>query len=246
VNRLPGNQSHSSPFPVKEIKVLCAGAAREVITNLCKRFQDQTGINILFSFGPVGMLKEKITAGETGDVVILTVEALELIAQQRKINPLTIVEIGRTGVGLAVRDGSPVPDVSTPKALRRTLLNAKSVAYADPALGATSGIHFAGVAKTLGIAETLENKCLRLAGQQVMSAVAEGKAAIGVMQITEIVPVPGVILAGPLPADLQKITTYAAGLLSSATLPEAAETFIRYITDPNAASAYTSAGFELY
>ena len=138
----------------------------------------------------------------------------DLIKQRAVIGPRT--DIARAGVGVGVREGAPKPDISTPDAFKQAILGAKSIVYVDPAQGATSGIHFAGVLQRLGIADAVKSKTILWPGGYAAEAVQKGQADLVVHQISEILPVKGVTLVGPLPGDLQKITIYAAGLASRA------------------------------
>ena len=156
------------------------------------------------------------------------------------------MEIGKVGIGIAVREGALLPDISTTDALRQTLLNADSIVYADPAKGASSGIYFAGLLDRLRIAEAVKGKTFLRPGGSVVELVAEGKAEIGVHQVTEILPVKGVTLVGPLPPEVQNITTYAAGISTTAKQPEVAKQFLRFVARPENAPLFKELGFGYY
>ena len=153
-------------------------------------------------------------------------------------------DIARTGIGVAVRDGTPPPDISTPDALKQTLLAARSIVYVDPAIGATSGIHFAGVLQRLGIAEAVKDKTVLWPGGYAAEALLKGQAELCVHQISEILPVKGVTLVGPLPRELQKITTYSAALSSRATTPEVGRAFIAFVSRPSFKAKLAAAGLD--
>lgn len=228
-----------------KITALSAGAAREVMTCLAAEFFRQTGNEVLFTFAPVGAIAMKVAGGETADIVVVSEQAMEKLVRQGKVLTETVVELGRVGVGVAVRDGVQVPDISTAEAFRQTLLAAASLVYADPAKGASSGIHFAVLLDKLGIAEAVKKKSILLpGGYAIMELVAEGKAELGIQQITEILPVKGVKLAGPLPPALQKITTYAAGIMTAAVKPDIAASFVAFATGPAAEQSFSAAGFD--
>lgn len=226
-----------------EITVLSAGAVQEVMGKLAAEFGEKSGRKVFLSVGTVGALTDRIAAGETADIVIVTAEAMADLVTQGKVAADSVTEVGKVGVGVAVREGAPMPDISTAAAFRRTLLNAKSLVYADPAKGASSGIYFASLLDRLGIADAVKDKITLLPGGFVVELVAQGKAEIGIHQITEILPVKGVVLAGPLPAELQKVTTYSAGIMTSASSPEAAREFLRFVDSPEAAPRFQAAGF---
>jgi molybdate transport system substrate-binding protein len=235
--------SPATAMPVSRLSVFCAGAAREAITRLAGDFGVLTGNDVALDYGTVGALKNRVAGGEIADIVVVTADAMAELVRLRKIVPETVAEIGRVGVGIAVRSDAPAPDISTPEALRQTLLAAASVAYPDPAKGATSGIHFAKVLDELGIAGAVNPKSQLSTGGFVVETVAAGAADIGVQQITEILPVAGVKLVGPLPANLQKITAYAVGMLTDAPSPALAAAFLGFLAGERSAAALRAAGF---
>ena len=200
----------------EEVKVLSAGAVRSVLTEVAQTFASETGHSVKGATGTVGLVREKLAAGEPADVVIATDVAIDELIRQGVVVPYTRTDIARAGIGVGVRLGAPRPDISTPDAFKRTLLAAKSLVYVDPAQGATSGIHFASVLRRLGIAEAVKDKSILWPGGYAAEAVANGQAELVVHQISEILPVKGVTLVGPLPKDLQKITIYSAGLVARA------------------------------
>jgi len=225
------------------VTVLSAGAVSDVMSKLATEFHDQTGRSITLSVGTVGALTDRIAAGESADIVIVTSQAMAELVKQGKVAPDSVVEVGRVGVGVAIREGDPVPDISTTESFKQTLLAAQSLVYADPAKGASSGIYFATVLDRLGIAAAVKDKSILLPGGFVVELVAQGKAEIGIHQITEILPVKGVVLAGPLPPELQKVTTYSAGIMTAAADPGSAGEFLRFVTSKDAAPSFTAAGF---
>ena len=229
-----------------ELKILSAGAVTEVMTRLAQDFQSKTGHTLKFTFEPVGTIISLMDGGETGDIIILTNKAINDLEKKGLITSQSIVEIGRTGIGVAVKEGAPLPDISTTDAFRQTLLSAASLVYADPAKGASSGIYFANLLQRMGIAEAVKEKTFLRPGGYVVELVAEGKAEIGIHQITEILPVKGVKLVGPLPAELQNITTYAAGISNTAKQPEVAKQFLTFVIRPENAPLFKKLGFGSY
>jgi len=219
-----------------EVRVLSAGAVRAIVTDLAEEFRRETGHTVALAFGTVGAIRQKLTAGESADVVIMSDVAIDEMTRQGAVIPGTRTDIARTGMGIAVREGAPKPDISTPEALTQTLRAARSLVYVDPAQGGTSGIHFAGVLERLGIAEAVKAKTRLVPGGYPAELVAH--------QISEIVPVKGVALVGPLPKDLQKITTYSAGLAARSAVPEAARAFIAFLARPAFKSRFAAAGLD--
>lgn len=225
-----------------EVTVLSAGAAKAPLAPLVETYEKQAGAKVAVSYGTMGLLQEKIAAGERADVIIATVEVLTDLEKQGKIMPGSRAALAEIGVGVAVRADAPVPDISTPEALKRALLQAKSIVYVDPTKG-TSGKHFAGVLQRLGIADAVKSKTVLREGGYALEAVATGEAEIGVQQASEILPVKGVKLVGPLPGDLQKVTIYSAAIMSDAKSPEPAAAFIRYLTGKEGRAMFVSKGF---
>lgn len=233
----------SASASAAEIKALSAGAVTEVMTHLAKDFKVQTGNEIKFSFAPVGTVLNQMAAGATGDIIILTDKAIDDLVAKGLIVSDSVVEIGKVGIGVAIKDGAPTPDIFTVDAFRQTLLNAKSLVYADPAKGASSGIYFTGLLQRLGIADDVKGKTSLLPGGYVVELVAEGKAEIGIHQITEILPVKGAKLLGPLPSEVQNITTYSAGISTSAVSPDIAKAFLQFALSPQNAPLFKELGF---
>jgi molybdate transport system substrate-binding protein len=225
-----------------EIKVLSAGAVRAVVTDLAEAYRQEAGHTVTLTFGTVGTMRQKLAAGEPADVVIMTDTAVDELTRQGAVTPGTRTDIARTGMGVAVRQGAPLPDISTPDAFKHTLLSATSLVYVDPAQGATSGIHFASVLQRLGIAEVVRGKTRLVPGGYPAELVAKGEAELVVHQISEIIPVKGVTLVGPLPKGLQKITTYSAGVAAGSAVPDVARAFIAFLARPAFEPRFAGAG----
>jgi molybdate transport system substrate-binding protein len=227
-----------------DLQVLSAGAMRAIVTELAGAFEKETGHTVKLTFGTVGMIKAKLADGAPADVVIMTQEAMQEMAGQGAVVEGSWAAIGRTGIGVGVRDGAPKPDISNSESLKQTLLAAKSLTYVDPAQGGTSGIHFAGVLQRLGIADQVKSKTTLVPGGYPAELVAKGDVAMVVHQISEIIPVKGVTLVGPLPKELQKITVYVAGVtVASASLP-ASRTFVAFLTRPTFKPKLAAAGLD--
>jgi molybdate transport system substrate-binding protein len=234
----------AGPARADDVKVFGAGAVRAIVSELAQAFQQETGHTVTLSFGTVGVTRRKLASGEPVDVVIMTDVAVDDVAKQGAVVPGTRTDIARTGMGVGVREGAPRPDISTADAFKATLLGARSLVYVDPAQGATSGIHFASVLERLGIAEAVKGKSQLVPGGYPAEKVATGEAELVVHQISEIVPVKGVVLVGPLPPDLQKVTVYSAGLVARSAAPEAARAFIAFLTRPAFKARFAGAGLD--
>lgn len=226
-----------------EIKVLSAGAVRSIITELAQAFEKETGHKVGLAFGTVGVTRKRL-GEEPADVVIMTDVAIDESSTQGAVVAGSRADIARTGMGVGVRDGAPKPDIATPEAFKQALLAAKSITYVDPAQGATSGIHFAGLLQRFGIAEAVKPKTTLVPGGYPAELVARGEVEMVVHQISEIVPVKGVTLVGPLPKQVQKVTTYSAGLARKAGSPEVARAFVAFLTSPATKSKLAAAGLD--
>jgi len=227
------------------LKVFCAGAVKSAIADFAQSFERETGHGLQFTFGTVGGLLDRIEAGEPADVLVLARPPLEQAAQRGKVLPGSIVDLGRVGVGIAVHNDAPSPDVSTPDALRTALLAARSLAYGDPAKGDSSGIHFAQVLDRLGITQEMGAKTiLAPVGLAVAELVERGEAQMGATQASVIRACRGIKLVGLLPASLQHYTTYAAAVTTDAVSGEAAGRFVDYLTTAPAKSGFARAGFD--
>lgn len=234
-----------SSVDAAEIKVLTAGAMRAMVTELGAEFTRETGHTLALTSGTVGQLRDKLLAGEAADVVVMSDTAIDQLIGQGHLVRGSRVDIARTGIGVAVREGAPKPDIATPDAFKQALLSAKSIAYVDPASGATSGIYFASLLQRLGIADAVKSKTvLRQGGGYVAEIVARGEAELAVHQISEIIPVKGATLVGPLPRELQKVTVYSAALPARATTTEPAKAFVEFMTRPAFKARLAAAGLD--
>jgi molybdate transport system substrate-binding protein len=229
--------------PAAEVRVISAGAVRAIVTEMARAYEKETGNTVTLTFGTVGVVRQKMAA-DPADVVIMTDVAVDESARQGAIVAGSRADIARTGMGVGVREGAPRPDISSTEAFKQALLAAKSIVYVDPAQGATSGIHFASVLQRLGIAEAMKPKTTLVPGGYPAELVARGEVELVVHQISEIVPVKGVVLVGPLPKELQKVTTYSAGVPAKTTSAELARGFIAFLTRPAFKAKFAEAGLD--
>ena len=227
-----------------EIKVLTAGAFKQVLVALVPDFEKQTGHKVIVENETVGALTKRIEGGEAFDVAVLTPRAVNDLTDKGKFVAGSRANLARVGVGVMVKAGAPAPDISTVEAFKRALIAAKSVAYIDPASGGSSGIYVSGLLDKLGIADQVKPKAKLKQGGYVADLIVKGDAELGIHQISEIVPVKEVTLVGPLPAEIQNYTVYAAGLGANAKDAEAAKALIKALTGPAAADVLKSKGME--
>ncbi len=201
-----------------DVRVFAAGAAKHAVDALTPVFQKATGHTLRASYDTVGALTSRVmqaAPGETSDIVILSDSALASLGASGRLSPVPAHSIGRVVVAVAVKLGTPLPDLSTSAALQKALLAANSIAYGDPARGATAGTHFAKVIAAMNLDADLKNKISVLPfGVDVITGVAQGRYAFGISQSSEIRQHPGVSYAGPLPEPYGLSTGYSAAMTS--------------------------------
>jgi molybdate transport system substrate-binding protein len=227
-----------------EVKVLSAGAMKEVVLAVVPEFEKATGHKVIFANDTAGALSRRILGGEAFDVAVITPAVIDDLVSKGKVAAGSRVNLAQVGVGVMVKAGAPAPDISTVDAFKRTLLEAKSVAYIDPASGGSSGIYLAGLFEKLGIADQIKPKAKLKKGGYVAELLVNGEAELGIHQISEIVPVKGVTLVGPLPKEIQNVTVYAAGMASNVADPEAAKALIKVLAGPSAAAVLSGKGMD--
>jgi molybdate transport system substrate-binding protein len=228
-----------------QLAVLCPRATQTPVSALAAEFKRETGTDVKLTFGTAGGLRAKAAAGEPGDLIIGGASGIDQLARAGTVTQESRVELGTVMIGVAVRAGAVLPDVGTPASLRQAILAARSLGYADPARGGQGGTHFARVLEQLGLADTMKAKTtLFPEGLAALERVAAGEIELAVSPISEIVSVPGVALAGPLPDPLQARLTYSAAILTRAQSPEAAGAFLRLLTSPTGRARFRAAGFE--
>jgi molybdate transport system substrate-binding protein len=227
-----------------EIKVLTAGAMRAVVVELLPEFEKRTGHKVTIDNATAGALAKRIEGGEAFDVAIITPKVLEQLAAKGKVQGSSPVGLAKVGIGVAVKEGAPLPNIKTVEAFKATLLAAKTVAYIDPKAGGSSGIYFDGLIERLGIANEVRAKARLKQGGYVAELVATGEAEIAVHQISEIVPVKGAVLVGPLPAEVQNYTIYAAAVSAAPTDAAAAKVLIEHLAGPAATAVLKAKGME--
>jgi molybdate transport system substrate-binding protein len=209
------------------MRVLCTNGLKTVMLDLAPEFERAIGTKAVITWGSANGLLQELEAGAGGDLAILTAEAIDDLIKEGKVVAGSRVDLARSGIGVAVRKGAPKPDIGSSDALRRVLLAAKSVAHSKTGM---SGIYFPTVLARLGIADEMKPKIVTPEpGTPVGEVVAKGGAEIGVQQISELLPVAGIEIVGPLPAALQRITIFSAGVLVAAKEPDAARALVQFV-----------------
>jgi molybdate transport system substrate-binding protein len=237
----------SEPTRAAGIKVISGGAFKQVLNALAEQYQKASGNTLDLTYRTVGQHLNLIQCGEeTFDVAVLTPEAIDGLIKDGKVVAGSRADLARTGVGVVVKAGAPLPDIGSVEAFKRALLEAKSVAYIDPAAGGSSGIYVGKLLERLGIAAAVNAKAKLIHGGAVADHIAAGEAEIGIHQISEILAVKGAVLVGPLPAEIQNFTVYAVGVGSAARdgAKDAAIALVKFLAGPHAGPIIMAKGME--
>ena len=228
-----------------EIKVMSAGAVKAMVAALGAEFERAGGCKIEYVFNTAGSLRDRVRSGEAADLVVLSESLIASLDKLGLVMPGTITDLGRTVTGVVVREGAPLPDISTPEKFKQVLLDAKSVAYTDPKAGGSGGIMFAGLLEKLGIADAVNKKAvLGKGGVDVTTSIVEGRADIGTTFISEVLPIKGAKVVGPLPGELHNANTYTAAIHAGSKSPDTARALLKALTDPATRPRWTAAGLE--
>jgi molybdate transport system substrate-binding protein len=223
------------------MQILSTNAVRGALIELLPEFERTSGHRVSIAYASTDQMMSDLREGATADALIAAAAAIDELIKQGKVNAQSRTEIGSTGVGIAVRRGAAKPDIGSMEALKRALLDARSVAWT--ARGA-SGMHFATVIERLGIARQMKDKAHVISGGLVGEVLARGEAEMGVQMVSEILAVPGAELVGPLPVELQKIVRFSAGIMNGASDLHAAQQFIDFLATPRVAQVLKSKGIE--
>jgi molybdate transport system substrate-binding protein len=233
--------AHGTFAYAAEIKVLSTNGVRSALVEMLPEFERATGHKVSIDYDTANILFGRIQSGESADLAILTRPTIDDLIKLGKVGKGGGKDLARSGVGVAVRAGLPKPDISSADALKRALLDAKSIAYTKTG---ASGIHFAKVVERLGIADQVNAKAKVPAGGSVGELVAREEAEMAVQQIPELLAVPGIQYVGPLPQELQTFTVFCAGVLAGARQPEAAKALVDFLRTPDAARVFKAKGME--
>jgi molybdate transport system substrate-binding protein len=229
-----------------ELRVVSSGGFAAAYRALAPEFEHESGVTLVSQWGPsMGNTPQAVPArlarGEQIDVVIMVGYALGNLATQGKVVADSCVELARSGIGVAVREGAPKPDIGSVEALKRALLAAKSIAYSDSA----SGVYISSeMFQRLGVADALAGKARMIPAEPVGAVVARGEAELGFQQMSELKPIPGIDIVGPLPSELQRMTIFSAGIVTDSSKPEEAKALIAFLASPAAAAAIRESGME--
>ncbi len=229
-----------------EIKVVTSGAFTAAYLKLVPEYERATHSKLVTEFGPSmgtthNAIPLRLERGEAIDVVIMAAPALADLIKQGKVRAGSRIDLVQSRIGMAVKAGAPKPDITTIDALKQTLLAARSIAYSDSA----SGVYLSTeLFPKLGIADQIRGKSRKIEADPVGEAVARGEIEIGFQQISELRPVKGIDIVGPLPPGAQRVTIFAAGIPTTSKQPEAAKALIQWLASPAAYAAMKESGLE--
>lgn len=229
-----------------EIKVVSSGGFAAAFRELAPGFERMTGNKIVMEWGPsMGntpeAIPQRLARGESIDVVIMVGDALGEMAERGQVRADSRVDLARSLIGVAVRAGAPKPDIGSVEAVKHALLDAKSIAYSDSA----SGVYVSTeMFPRLGIVDQVKGKSRMIPAEPVGMVVARGEAELGFQQVSELLPIQGITVVGPLPSELQKVTIFSAGIVATSKETAQAKALIAFLSAPTAAAAIIKSGLE--
>lgn len=219
-----------------EMTVFCTQALRTSLLELAPRFEKATGHKVNLVVAPSGQLVKKVQAGEVADLLIANASNIDALIKDGKVTG-DRVDIARAQVGLSIKAGNPRPDISTPEAVRKALLDAKAISYSA---GGLSGNNFEFAMNKLGILDEVKKKAKN--ASPAAKLVVSGEADIAVQQISELIAVEGSELLGPLPAELDRVTQFSMGVLTDGKQKEVARAMLDYLRTPEAQAVIKAKG----
>lgn len=224
-----------------EIKLIAANAVKASVLEIIANFDKTSGHRVVAVWSGTDAIAKRIDSGQVFDIVVIAAQNVDKLAHDGKVVAGSRTDFAKSGVGIAIRSGLPRPDVSSSDAVKRAVLGAGSIAYSS----GPSGYYLVELFKKLGVFDQIKDKVRQPpSGVLVGELVARGEADLGFQQISELINVHGIDYLGPLPAEIQNITVYSAGLLTASPAPDAARTFIRLLTAPESATPIKKIGMD--
>ena len=223
------------------IKIISSMATRQLLADLIAQFQLTSQQQVTAeSVGGVDAAR-RVRAGEAFDIVFLSANAIEDLIEAGRIVAGSRIDLVKSGVAVAVRSGSPRPDIGSENAVRRAVVEARSLSYST----GPSGVYLTKLFERWGIADDIKDRIVQAPpGIPVGTLVAEGKAELGFQQLSELMSIPGIDVLGPLPSAIQTVTTFSAGLATASTQPEAVRALLGFMASPAAAGLKVKNGME--
>lgn len=234
--------AHAAAANAEKVTVLSSNGFKAAMQDLAPQFEKATGHELTISYSVSAELKKRIDGGEAFDLLVITPAQMDALIKSGRIVASTRAPLARAGMALAVRRGAPKPDIHTVDALKATLAATKSIAFAKEGTG---GVFLMGLLKQFGIVEQMTPKFKpTVTGDEVSQAVAHGEAELGVLPLSEILPVPGVEVAGTFPAEVQEYAVMIGGVSATATHAAAAKALLDFLAAPAAVPVIEKKGME--
>ena len=225
-----------------DVRVLASNGVKAVMEALVPQAERAIGHPLAIQFNTSASLKQRIEGGEAFDVAVMTSDLIDDLLKQGKITAGTSAGVARSGIGVGIRTGAPKPDISTPESLKRTLLNARAITYAQDG---ASRVHILEMLDRFGITEAVKSKTILEQGSIRSTArVADGDAELVLTLVSEILPIKGIELAGPLPGELQTYVSLSAGVGAKAKNAAAAKALVKFLSSPAIAPTLKAKGME--
>jgi molybdate transport system substrate-binding protein len=238
---LLGGSAHAS-----EIRLLSAAAMQSVFKEIANEFERESGHRLAITYATMGAINQRVWSGETADLIIGSTLSISGLVTAGKVRRDSQVQISKVGVGIVVPSGTPKPIIASVEDLKRALLAAKTVIYADPAGGGAAGIHVAALIEKMGISEQIKSRIkFGVGGDITEVTLASGPGALGLTQISEIVNKPGAEFVAPLPDEIQNYTGISAGIPTGPTWLKAVATFVAFLKSAKAGEAMKAAGMQV-
>lgn len=226
-----------------DLKLLTAGAYKSAAIEIVADFEKKTGHKVTIDNGTAGALQKRVADGEYFDVLVIPPIPMAPLLRTR-VDESSAKELARAGVGMAIKQGAPVPDISEVDGFKKTLLAARAIAYIDPAAGGSSGIYLAQLFQQMGIADQLKPKSVLVQGGLVADRIIDGKADIALQQSSELMGVPGVQFVGPIPLMVQNYTIYSGGVALASRNRAAADALLLALANPENGKILKSKGLD--
>lgn len=226
-----------------DLKLLTAGAYKSAAIEIVADFEKKTGHKVTIDNGTAGALQKRVADGEYFDVLVIPPIPMAPLLRTR-VDESSAKELARAGVGMAIKQGAPVPDISEVDGFKKALLAARAIAYIDPAAGGSSGIYLAQLFQQMGIADQLKSKSVLVQGGLVADRIVDGKADIALQQSSELMGVPGVQFVGPIPLMVQNYTIYSGGVALGSRNRAAADALLLALANPENGKILKSKGLD--
>jgi molybdate transport system substrate-binding protein len=235
----------TSQAEAAQLKVMVSGAMAHALQEVSEDYAKKNGHTLDFFVSTTGIVQEKVRAGEKADVIEVTAAGMDALEKEKLVVPGTRVDLARALIGVAVRDGAPMPDISTVDALKARLISAKSVAWIDPKVGGQAGASIVSLLQKMGISdEVMKKSVYGKTGAEAVQKMAAGDADIAISFISEIKPIKGAKVAGPLPAAVQNPSTYAGAIGVNSANPELARALLKTMAGAESRPVMVEAGLE--